>query len=916
MSRNSSVVLGLVLLSLISIASVAQVAPSADAYVTSSMPTANFGASPILPVQAETTSYVRFNLGALPGSAKIAKATLRLYVDAVTAPGSFDVFQVSSGWSEPGVTFNTAPSLGASATGGQSIAIAKTSVNQFVLVDVTPLVQGWLDGSVPNYGLALALTTASGSFAFDSKENSGHYPEVEVVLDGTAALGATTSVGTVGASGAPVSKALGLTPNLPSDPYVNNGTVLQTGTSFNIDGSGTAATFNATSQYLLNGAPVLGSTGSSSNLSLFLGPAAGLNNAGAWNLFLGANAGQLNGSGNFNTFTGALAGQNNSTGSYLTFMGMQSGRYNTSGQANSFFGTNSGYRNNTGNYNTFIGTSSGFSNTTGDINTFVGAQSGEGNIAGRSNSFLGTNSGFNNVSGNSNTFIGMSAGLAVVTGSQNTFLGFNAGVNANPAGNSNIYVSNLGASGDNGTIRIGDPSNQTTAYIAGINGVATSSGVPVFIDSTGKLGTMGGGVNFSQLTGTLGNAQLGGTYGNAVTLNNASGSFAGTFTGNGAGLTGLQFSQLAGNLASSQFNGAYSNSVTLSNASNVFNGTFVGNGSGLTGVPSGLLWPVVQKTIDYTVLTSDFSSASGPGNFVILTGLVTHRFTLPNPAPPNGSCVAIGDFAGAGINSGTNVYLSISPNGLTLDGSSGNGTQVRHQAFLYCSDGTGYWRLGREQTTPSQIGPWLYTLDTGTVNVLTTTYVNGLAGGLGPSVGIGNMIYLLPKFANTSSNPTLNVNGLGAIPIKKFGTQLLVPGDLSTTALAHMIFDGAAWQLFNPQSNQGTVTSVTATAPLTSTGGPTPVLSCPTCVTNPVLNGATGSIGGDPLTAGNCTTGTATVTGAAVGHPVSVSASDGSLPNGLIILSAAVTSSDTVTVQLCAVASVTPAANTYNVATQ
>ena len=40
------------------------------------------------------------------------------------------------------------------------------------------------------------------------------------------------------------------------------------------------------------------------------------------------------------------------------------------------------------------------------------------------------------------------------------------------------------------------------------------------------------------------------------------------------------------------------------------------------------------------------------------------------------------------------------------------------------------------------------------------------------------------------------------------------------------------------------------------------------------------------------------------------------LPNGLIILSAAVTTTNTVTVQLCATASVTPVAKTYNVTTQ
>ena len=54
----------------------------------------------------------------------------------------------------------------------------------------------------------------------------------------------------------------------------------------------------------------------------------------------------------------------------------------------------------------------------------------------------------------------------------------------------------------------------------------------------------------------------------------------GTFTGSGAGLTGIQFSQLVGSLASSQFSGSYSNAVTLSNTSNVY----YGNGSNLTGV--------------------------------------------------------------------------------------------------------------------------------------------------------------------------------------------------------------------------------------------------------------------------------------------------------------------------------------------
>ena len=80
-----------------------------------------------------------------------------------------------------------------------------------------------------------------------------------------------------------------------------------------------------------------------------------------------------------------------------------------------------------------------------------------------------------------------------------------------------------------------------------------------------------------------------------------------------------------------------------------------------------------------------------------------------------------------------------------------------------------------------------------------------------------------------------------------------------------------------------------------------------------ILGGTTGTIGGSALAAGSCANGSVPVANAVAGSPVAVSASDGSLPSGLTTLSAAVTAPGTVTVQVCAVAAVTPAAKTYNV---
>jgi hypothetical protein len=378
--------------------------------------------------------------------------------------------------------------------------------------------------------------------------------------------------------------AVGVSSNVQgvSDPYVDNGTALQVGANFNIDGNGSAATLNATSQYLLGGSPVLGTNGVA---SLFLGTQAGQNNTGNENTFLGLASGQSNTSGNFNTFVGRGAGLANTTGIYNTFLGRESGQTNTTGSYNSFFGTNAGNSNTTGSYNFFLGANTGYSNTTGTYNVFIGPGSGLLNTTGQYNTLVGANAGINtttgtynafvggaagsaNTGGTANTFLGMNSGITNTTGSNNVYIGAAAGVLANPAAVQNVYIATQGVATETNTIRIGDPWNQTAAYIAGVAGSVTNLGVPVYVDSNGKLGTVG---NFqSSVTSFNGR-------GGAVVSQFGDYNFS-QIGGN------LAFSQLTGTLQNNQLGGAYSNSVALSNSGNTFTGSFSGNGSGLNGV--------------------------------------------------------------------------------------------------------------------------------------------------------------------------------------------------------------------------------------------------------------------------------------------------------------------------------------------
>jgi hypothetical protein len=139
-----------------------QAPPSADTFALSATPKYNYGPSPLLPVTSGATTYIQFSLAGLPANATVSKATLRLYVDAVTSAGTFDVFEINTPWSEASLNFTNAPTPGVSATGSKPVSVSSANCNQFVLVDITTLVQDWVNGTVANNGIALKLTSTTG----------------------------------------------------------------------------------------------------------------------------------------------------------------------------------------------------------------------------------------------------------------------------------------------------------------------------------------------------------------------------------------------------------------------------------------------------------------------------------------------------------------------------------------------------------------------------------------------------------------------------------------------------------------------------------------------------------------------------------------------------------------------------------
>jgi len=143
-----------------------------DAYVNSAHPSVNYGSLSNLYVNSNGTALIQFDLSALPSgttASQIGSATLKLYVNRVNTSGLVSVQPVAGAWSESTVTYATLPSLDSTVA-----SFTPATAGQFIVIDMTSLVQSWLTTPSSNYGIA--LSTTSGDVSFDSKENdeTGH----------------------------------------------------------------------------------------------------------------------------------------------------------------------------------------------------------------------------------------------------------------------------------------------------------------------------------------------------------------------------------------------------------------------------------------------------------------------------------------------------------------------------------------------------------------------------------------------------------------------------------------------------------------------------------------------------------------------------------------------------------------------
>lgn len=119
----------------------------------------------------EKIALLQFDLGAIPADATITSAKLKIWheeaIPSNAAPRQICVHQVNEVWNEATANLDM-PEIGTECVAPQTVGSTEKLEN---FSDLTPLIQSWVNGSVPDHGLALKVSEdVFGYIGFDSLE--------------------------------------------------------------------------------------------------------------------------------------------------------------------------------------------------------------------------------------------------------------------------------------------------------------------------------------------------------------------------------------------------------------------------------------------------------------------------------------------------------------------------------------------------------------------------------------------------------------------------------------------------------------------------------------------------------------------------------------------------------------------------
>lgn len=160
-----------------------------DAYAKSTHAYENFNDDKLLigkQGEARMRTFIQFDLSSVPNNAVVTNAILRLYQYDLWGTGSFRIgaHRITQDWKEDTITFNNKPEAFTQAEHTINIT-TKPGDGKWRDWHIGNLVQGWLDGSIENYGILLkavdeATINTFASFRASEYSNPGERPKLVI----------------------------------------------------------------------------------------------------------------------------------------------------------------------------------------------------------------------------------------------------------------------------------------------------------------------------------------------------------------------------------------------------------------------------------------------------------------------------------------------------------------------------------------------------------------------------------------------------------------------------------------------------------------------------------------------------------------------------------------------------------------
>jgi len=180
-----------------------------DTWIDENSPDTNHASDNTLRVQNDPGSgenlhgLLRFDLSSLPAGTQINSAVAGFFVKVNDDKRSINLHRVTAPWTETDATWD---SIAGHYDPQVEVAIPpKGGTDTWVEVNLTPLVQAWVNGGLPNHGILLQATSSLIESRYISREGAaGEQPYLRVVTGtGSASPVTLTATGTLAGSGTP-----------------------------------------------------------------------------------------------------------------------------------------------------------------------------------------------------------------------------------------------------------------------------------------------------------------------------------------------------------------------------------------------------------------------------------------------------------------------------------------------------------------------------------------------------------------------------------------------------------------------------------------------------------------------------------------------------------------------------------------